>query len=112
MAGKKENLRPCRDTETAKARGKLGGIASGESRRKHRLMSQIYADILAEQTGQKKGLSIEQVVKTILQEGGSPAVSMLREIRESTEGNKTILSNDSDNPVSFVININGAKPDN
>ena len=56
-------------------------------------MSQVYADILAEQTGQPKGLNLKQVVKTILQDGGSPAVSMLKEIREATEGNKTTLSN-------------------
>lgn len=78
-----------------------GGKASGRARREKKLLSQIYAEFLAEEfdinidgdrkriTGQKL---VNQVVKKIIIAGGSPAVSMLREIREGTEGNKTALT--------------------
>ena len=87
MAGV-DNLRPVKTKEEARERGRNGGKKSGIAKREKKLMSQVYADILAEQTGQKKGLDLKTVVKTILQEGGSPAVSMLKEIREATEGQK------------------------
>ena len=89
-----QNLIPIKTLSNAEAkkRGKLGGIASVKARREKKLMSQIYADILAEQTGQKKGLDLKAVVKNILQEGGASAVSMIKEIREATEGSKTQLT--------------------
>ena len=79
--------------------GSKGGKASAKAKKERKLMSQIYADILAEKTGQKKGLDLKTVVRTILQDGGAPAVSMLKEIREATEGNKTTISNPDGSPL-------------
>ena len=89
-----QNLIPIKTLtkDEAKKRGTAGGIASGKAKKEKKLMSQIYADILAEQTGQKKGLDLKAVVKNILQEGGASAVSMIKYIREATEGSKTQLT--------------------
>lgn len=97
-----ENLRPrVLTTDEASVIGSKGGKASVKARREKKLLSQIYAEFLAEEfdinidgdrkriTGQKL---VNQVVKKIIIAGGSPAVSMLREIREGTEGNKTALT--------------------
>ena len=91
---KEDNLRPLKPLthDEAVELGRKGGKKSVEVRREKKLMSQIYADILAEQTGHKKGLDIKAVVKNILQEGGASAVSMIKEIREATEGSKTQLT--------------------
>lgn len=96
-----KNLKPLSGRTKSEQRdiARKGGQKSGESRRKQKLMSQIYADILAEKTGQKKGLDLKTVVRTILQDGGAPAVSMLKEIREATEGNKTTISNPDGSPL-------------
>lgn len=96
-----ENLLPVRTKDEARAKGKNGGKASGAARRHKKLMSQIYAEFLAEQfkvkvdgseqtmTGEKL---INRVVKQVLISGGSPAVSLMKEIREATEGSKTALT--------------------
>ena len=97
-----ENLRPgTLSVEEASILGSKGGKASVKARREKKLLSQIYAEFLAEEfdinidgdrkriTGQKL---VNQVVKKIIIAGGSPAVSMLREIREGTEGNKTAFT--------------------
>lgn len=96
-----ENLRPIRDTETAKARGKLGGIKSGEAKREKKMVSQIYADFLADEfeisiDEEKKrftGVSlVSETIKKILMRGDSSSASMLKEIREATEGSNINLS--------------------
>jgi hypothetical protein len=83
-----DNLKPVRTKDEARERGRSGGKKSGKARREKKLMSQIYADILADQHGKKKGKKIKDVVQEIIEDGGSPAVSMLKEIREATEGSK------------------------
>ena len=95
MAEKKENkgiknLRPCRDTETAIARGKLGGIKSGESKRQKKLLSEIYGEVIADlyKIDAKKGTPAKTIIKAILERTDSASVSMLKELREATEGNK------------------------
>ena len=92
-----KNLQPVRTKAEARKRGKAGGIKSGEARREKKLMSAIYADFLAEKFTVKidgidqsitGGKLVNRVVKQILAAGGPGAVSMLKEIREATEGNK------------------------
>jgi hypothetical protein len=98
--GKPENLKPVRTTKEAKARGAAGGVKSGESRRKKKLMSQIYGEFLEEKfavtvDGKKQDMTgealVNSVVKKVLIGGGAPAVSLMREIREAIEGQKMRL---------------------
>jgi len=109
MAGRIENLKP---KTSAKARGRLGGIKSGKAKRIKKLMSEIYADLLADQSGIKGGQGIQKVVETILNSTdpkGKPArVAMLKELREGTEGSKvkteTVLTiNTDDEKVQQVL---------
>jgi hypothetical protein len=101
--GRVENLDPCMDTETAKARGKQGGIASGIARREKKLMSQILADYLQKKhevtlkdsegniIDNKKipaSQLIERTVSAILARGDSASATMIKTIGELTEGNK------------------------
>jgi len=95
MAEKKENkgtrnLIPVRTTEEAKAKGKRGGIKSGESKRQKKLLSEIYGEVLSDlyQVDAKKGTPAKNIIKAILDRSDSASVSMLKEIREATEGSK------------------------
>lgn len=110
-----ENLIPLnkRTKDAQRAIQSKGGRVSAEKKQEKKLISQIYADILAKrlsiqfEDGPKDmtGLElVEHAVKNTLASGGAPAVSMLKEIREATEGSKTILANDDDNKP-FEIKI-------
>ena len=107
--GAPENMRPPRTKAEAKARGAKGGKASGVARREKKLMSQIYAEFLAEKfnvktehgprftTGEKL---VNQVVKQVLIAGGPGAVSLMREIREATElVAQWLIGQSTDNPL-------------
>lgn len=98
-----KNLRPRKTLtkEEAKKMGSMGGKASVEARRKKKLMSQIYAEFLAERFKVKIGGSVQNmtgeklvdsVIKKILASGGPGAVSLMKEIREATEGSKVALT--------------------
>ena len=99
-----KNLIPIRDTETARARGKQGGIRSAEAKKERKFISAIYAEMLAKEftvdinevptklTG--TGL-LEHTIKTALATGGSPAVAMIKEMREATEGTKAMMTVDN-----------------
>ncbi|MFA5423631.1 MAG: hypothetical protein WC374_07200 [Phycisphaerae bacterium] len=109
MAGRKENLKP---KTSPQARGKLGGIKSVKVRKEKKLMSQIYADLLADQSGIKKGGGIRAVAREILNSTNpkttTARVSLMREIREGTEGSKikteTVLTiNTDDDKVQQVL---------
>ena len=106
--GRVENLRPAKTTEVAKARGKLGGIKSGDAKREKKLMSQIYGEFLADRfkVDGKEATGadiISKVVKTVLNKGGAPAVSLMKEIREATEGSKTKMVGENGGPVEISI---------
>jgi len=107
--GRAENLVRL-TTEKAREIGIKGAAASTESRQKRKLMSQMYAEFLAKKHDIKvldvigkdgkpkykvKSVTgealIDLVARGVLMEGGSPAVSMLKEIREATEGSKVKL---------------------
>ncbi|MCK9361836.1 hypothetical protein M0Q28_06475 [Patescibacteria group bacterium] len=97
--GKTENLVPQSKRTKAKQReiAREGGKASGVARREKKLMSQIYGEFLAERfavtvDGKKQDMTgeklVNRVVKKVLIAGGPSAVSLMREIREATEGSK------------------------
>ena len=94
----KENLRPVRTKEEARERGRNGGIKSGKVRREKKLLSEIYAEVLADENninGTDK--SLKEIIGDVLTGiFSTPAakVSMLKEIREATEGNKLNVTGD------------------
>ena len=95
------NLIPIKTLSRAEAmkRGSKGGIRSGEVRREKKLLSQIYGEILSDKLGiDGRGKTLKDLAKEILT--GSPLiytpsvkVSLLKEIREATEGSKVIQTN-------------------
>jgi hypothetical protein len=98
--GKVENLRPVKTKAEAKKRGSNGGKASGIARREKKLMSQIYGNFLAERhnikiDGKEKAVTGEQYLAAVMNKvfgaGGAPAVSLMKEIREATEGQKMVI---------------------
>jgi hypothetical protein len=95
--GNVKNLKPVTTKEEARTRGKNGGKKSAEVRKTKKLMSQIYGDVLAKKYKVKKdgkmididgSAVIEEVVKDILMRRDASSVSMMKEIREATEGQK------------------------
>jgi len=124
MAGRTENLKP---KTSAKARGKLGGIKSGIVKREKKLMSQIYAEFLAKEhdvimnDGKKKSVSGSEMVSTVMRKvlsrGDSASVSLMREVREGTEGSKvkteTVLTiNTDDEKIQQILKEHGVnKPE-
>jgi len=99
-------LDPCRDTETARERGHNGGIKSGIAKREKALMSKIYFEVMADEfnievddklqkmTGEK---AIKTIIKRILlSDQFNVVVSLMKEIRESTEGSKIKATIDND----------------
>lgn len=87
--------------EEAKKLGSKGGKASVKARREKKLFEQVYADMLVAKydvkvDGDMKKLKPEEffqsVVKKILISGGAPAVSMLKEMRQATQGDKITVS--------------------
>lgn len=92
----------------------MGGKKSVEVRRERKLMSQIYAEILADKSkidldgdGQLKELTGEQLVKEvskrILAAGGSPAVSLIKELREGTEGQSVNVAGKDGAPLAVAF---------
>lgn len=100
---RRENLRPVRTKEEARERGTAGGKKSGKVRREKKLLSQIFADILADQSGIAKGKGIKGVAQEILNnsdpKNNSSRVALLKTIGELTEGQKLKLGNDPENPL-------------
>jgi hypothetical protein len=113
------NLKPIKtlSKEEAMKRGKAGGKKSVKARREKKLMTQIYAEFLAKKHDviNKNGIKekvdgdvlLARVMSKVLSRGDSSAVSLMKEIREATEGNKLDLSGSGN----FVINIKGVEPD-
>jgi len=83
------NLRPVKTKKEARERGAVGGVKSGEAKREKKLLSEIYAKVLERKYGAQIGSDIiEDVIMNIIKAKGSPAVSMLKELREALEGTK------------------------
>lgn len=96
--GKVDNLKP---KTSAKARGKLGGLKSGQAKRERKMLSAMYADFLAkEHNVQIDGkaaklpgyMLAERVIAKVLARGDGAAVRLLKEIREATEGSKVQMT--------------------
>jgi hypothetical protein len=88
--GRPENLVPL-TTEKAREIGAAGGKKSVEVRREKKMLSQMYAELLAkgfEVEGER--LTLDEVASAIIARRDSASVSMLKEIREATEGNRII----------------------
>jgi len=94
-----ENLIPqnMRTKEEQREIARQGGIASGVVRKEKKLMSQIYAEFLEKEhdveiSGEKRKLSGHKIVSAmmmkVLNRGDAASVSIMKEIREGTEGSK------------------------
>ena len=84
-------------SEEAREMQRKGAAKRKENRQKKILMSQIYADFLAKEYKVKVGDKnkkisgadfVNEAMKKIIARGDSSSVSLLRELREGTEGTK------------------------
>ena len=96
-AGKK-NMRPLntRTKEEQKKIATMGGIKSGMVRKERKLLSQIYAKVIDDESE-----TIEAALKKKLQSGD---LYYLAEMGKLTEGNKLTLANDEELPIQIIIN--------
>ena len=94
-----ENLKPC-NSENARERQLKSAEKRKENNAKKKLMSQIYAEFLEKEYNVKttdgtKKISgselVNEAMKKIVARGDSSSVSLMREIREGTEGTKLKL---------------------
>lgn len=103
--GNIQNLIPNseRTPEQLREQTRKGGIVSGQKKRERKLLSQIYADLLIDEYevtvgDEKKKITGEKLVKTVardvLMRRDSSSVSMMREIREATEGQNMNINAD------------------
>lgn len=100
--GAPENLVPQnrRTKEEQKNIARKGGIASGEARREKKRLSTIYGEMLAGKyevtiNGEKQKLDgaelVRFIMRDVLMRRDSASVSLLKEMREGTEGSKVQL---------------------
>jgi hypothetical protein len=101
--GNQKNLIPNseRTPEQLREQTRKGGIESGKRKREKKLMSMIYADLLADKyevetkEGKKTvdgGKLLQTVARDILMRRDSASVSLMKEIREATEGSQINVS--------------------
>ena len=95
-----ENLKPC-TKENARERQLKSAEKRKENNAKKKLMSQIYAEFLEKEYNVRQGDKerkltgaelVNECMKKIIARGDSSSVSLLREVREGTEGQKINLS--------------------
>jgi hypothetical protein len=95
-----ENLKPC-TPENARERQLKSAQKRKENNAKKKLMSQIYAEFLEKEYDVKLGDKNKKItgadlcneaMKKIIARGDSSSVSLMREIREGTEGQKVNLA--------------------
>ena len=98
--GNPSKLKPC-TPENARERQLKSAEKRKENNAKKKLMSQIYAEFLEKEYNVKVGDKNKKItgadlcneaMKKIIARGDSASVSLLRELREGTEGNKIQLS--------------------
>lgn len=99
-----QNLKPFNALTEKEQReiAKKGGKASVKAKKEKKFMSQIYAEFLLKEHTilSKEGLPekvtgdqlLNKVMSKVLSRGDSAAVSLMKEIREATEGNKINIS--------------------
>ena len=104
-----QNLNPC-NSENARERQLKSAEKRKENNAKKKLMSQIYAEFLEREYEVKAGegkrkLSgaelVNEVMRKVLARSDSSSVSLMREIREGTEGSKMQLSGE----VNTTLNL-------
>ena len=95
-----QNLKPC-TPENARERQLKSAEKRKENNAKKKLMSQIYAEFLEREYEVKAGEGkrkisgaelVNEVMRKVLARSDSSSVSLMREIREGTEGSKVSLS--------------------
>ena len=95
-----ENLKPC-TKENARERQLKSAEKRKENNAKKKLMSQIYAEFLEREYNVKQGDKdrkltgaelCNEVMRKVLARSDSASVSLMREIRETLEGQKINLS--------------------
>ena len=95
-----QNLNPC-NSENARERQLKSAEKRKENNAKKKLMSQIYAEFLEREYEVKAGEGkrkisgaelVNEVMRKVLARSDSSSVSLMREIREGTEGSKVLLS--------------------
>jgi hypothetical protein len=108
MRGNPDKLIPAnkRSKLEVSENGRKGGIKSGKVRREKKLLSQIFADLLADQSGIKKGKGFKGVTEEILNnsdmKNNSSRVSLMKLVAEATEGSQVKVSGIA--PVTIVVN--------
>ena len=104
-----QNLNPC-NSENARERQLKSAEKRKENNAKKKLMSQIYADFLEREYEVKAGEGkrkisgaelVNEVMRKVLARSDSSSVSLMREIREGTEGSKMQLSGE----VNTTLNL-------
>jgi hypothetical protein len=99
MAGK-DNLTPF-TSDNAKEMQRKGAAKRKENNAKKKLMSQIYAEFLEKEYNVRQGDKerkltgaelVNECMKKIIARGDSASVSLMREVRETIEGQKINLS--------------------
>lgn len=95
-----QNLNPC-NSENARERQLKSAEKRKENNAKKKLMSQIYAEFLEKEYNVRQGDKerkltgaelVNECMKKIIARGDSSSVSLMREVREATEGQKINLS--------------------
>ena len=95
-----ENLKPC-TKENARERQLKSAEKRKENNAKKKLMSQIYAEFLEKEYNVRQGDKerkltgaelVNECMKKIIARGDSASVSLMREVREATEGQKVNIS--------------------
>lgn len=83
--GRIENLKLIQSTEEARARGRNGGIASGEARREKKILTEIILRKLAErsESGQTRG---EDIIDAMLLEASKGNVKAFTALSDRAEG--------------------------
>lgn len=95
-----QNLNPC-NSENARERQLKSAEKRKENNAKKKLMSQIYAEFLEKEYNVRQGDKerkltgaelVNECMKKIIARGDSASVSLMKEVREGTEGTKMQLS--------------------
>lgn len=98
--GNPSKLKPC-TPENARERQLKSAEKRKENNAKKKLMSQIYAEFLEKEYNVRQGDKerkltgaelVNECMKKIIARGDSSSVSLMREVREATEGTKMQLS--------------------
>lgn len=97
----KANLKPVRSKEEAKARGKKGGIASGEARRRKKTMRELL-EIAMERPGDKQNTTAEAITVALIGRALAGDVKAYEVIRDTLGENPKVKV---DNKISGGLEI-------